>query len=70
MQSWPWAEAGDHTPTSLGMGSGGGGGGCMRQSDRGIKQSLAGIDPAPSLKKEVKMEIWNLDMVFSYVLFC
>uniref|UniRef100_A0A0E0GS75 Uncharacterized protein n=1 Tax=Oryza nivara TaxID=4536 RepID=A0A0E0GS75_ORYNI len=58
------------TPSSLGMGSGGGGGGRMRQSDRGIKRSLAVIDPAPSLKKEVKMEIWNLDMVFSYVSFC
>jgi hypothetical protein len=117
------------TPSSLGMGSGGGGGGRMRQSDRGIKRSLAAIDPAPSLKKEVKvglefpypifdcyvlqrdrptadfivvywsclvdfssddfiylvgviycgpihlvsffqMEIWNLDMVFSYVSFC
>uniref|UniRef100_A0A0D3FMQ1 Uncharacterized protein n=1 Tax=Oryza barthii TaxID=65489 RepID=A0A0D3FMQ1_9ORYZ len=42
------------TPSSLGMGSGGGGGGRMRQSDRGIKRSLAAIDPAPSLKKEVK----------------
>ena len=29
----------------------------MRQSDRGIKRSLAAIDPAPSLKKEVKVEL-------------
>ncbi|EAZ28217.1 hypothetical protein OsJ_12189 [Oryza sativa Japonica Group] len=48
------------TPSSLGMGSGGGGGGRMRQSDRGIKRSLAAIDPAPSLKKEVKDKAGSL----------